>query len=544
MRPAMHNQLRTTEVTHRSDFLDGSSGVFIALHTSAQRWQLNALIALWLVALTWFWTWWLSPAHENTATGLILNSIVLFWTTIVPGYFLFFLTRARVADPTLPLPRNWRVAMVVTKAPSEPFEVVRRTLEAMLAQRYPHDTWLADERPDEVTRKWCAVHGVRISTRVDRPDYHRTSWPRRTRCKEGNLAFFYDHHGYAAYEFVAQLDADHVPGDGYLEAMLRPFRDASIGYVSAPSICGSNAEGSWSARGRLFAEAILHGPLQAGHAGRGAPFCIGSHYAVRTRALAEIGGIGPELAEDHSTSLLMNAHGWRGAHALDAIAHGDGPVTFADMAIQEFQWSRSLVTILARYTPRHLAGLSPGLKAQFLFAQLWYPLFAAMMLLLYLLPLLALLRGASWVNIVYLEFLLHGVPLTAILILIVAWTHRTGHCRPHDAPTISWEDAAFLFTRWPWALIGSIAAVIGWLRGSEFEFRVTPKGDAALSPPPARVLLPYFVLSTMSAAVVIIVDEPGSARGFYVFALLNAAIYAGALALIVFMHDAEARRPG
>ena len=38
---------------------------------------------------------------------------------------------------------------------------------------------------------------------------------------------------------------------------------------------------------------------------------------------------------------MMNAHGWRGVHALDAIAHGDGPRTFADLVTQEFQWSRS-----------------------------------------------------------------------------------------------------------------------------------------------------------------------------------------------------------
>ncbi len=38
--------------------------------------------------------------------------------------------------------------------------------------------------------------------------------------------------------------------------------------------------------------------------------CIGSHYCVRTCALRDLGGLGPEIAEDHSTSLLMNAGGW------------------------------------------------------------------------------------------------------------------------------------------------------------------------------------------------------------------------------------------
>ncbi len=101
--------------------------------------------------------------------------------------------------------------------------------------------------------------------------------------------FFYDHYGYDRYDFVVQLDADHVPEPGYLSEMLRPFGDLRVGYVSAPSICDRNASESWAARGRLYAEASMHGSLQAGYNYGLAPLCIGSHYAVRTIALKEIG---------------------------------------------------------------------------------------------------------------------------------------------------------------------------------------------------------------------------------------------------------------
>jgi cellulose synthase/poly-beta-1,6-N-acetylglucosamine synthase-like glycosyltransferase len=111
--------------------------------------------------------------------------------------------------------------------------------------------------------------------------------------------------------------------------MLVPFWNPKVGYVSAPSICDLNAKNSWAARGRLFLESTLHGSLQAGYNRGFVPMCIGSHYAVRTTALKEIGGLGPELAEDHSTTFLMNAHGWTGKHSIDAEAHGEGPATFA-----------------------------------------------------------------------------------------------------------------------------------------------------------------------------------------------------------------------
>ena len=51
--------------------------------------------------------------------------------------------------------------------------------------------------------------------------------------------------------------------------------------------------------------------------------------------LRDSGGIGPELDEDYSTSMIMTAHGWRGVFAIDAIASGDGPVTFEDAMRQE-----------------------------------------------------------------------------------------------------------------------------------------------------------------------------------------------------------------
>ena len=91
-------------------------------------------------------------------------------------------------------------------------------------------------------RRWNGAqeHGVLVSTRKGRADYHRATWPRRTRCKEGNLAYFYDHYGYERYDFVVQLDADHVPQKDYLRNMLRPFADPAVGYVSAPSICDRN----------------------------------------------------------------------------------------------------------------------------------------------------------------------------------------------------------------------------------------------------------------------------------------------------------------
>lgn len=520
----------------------GASPDYLApLFSRGQRAEFVIEYVLWAAGFVYLWTWWLKPQHIISVPGYLYASVTLAWLSGLPFYYLSMVGGARIPAAANSIARSSRVAMVVTKAPSEPFPVVEETLLAMLAQPRPHDTWLADEDPSPETLAWCAKHGVKVSTRKGRPEYHRQDWPRRTRCKEGNLAWFYDRYGYANYDFVVQLDADHVPSPTYLDQMLKPFADPLVGYVSAPSICDKNGRQSWAARARLYAEATTHGPLQAGYTGGWAPLCIGSHYGVRTVALKSIGGLGPDLAEDHSTTLMMNAHGWRGVHALDAIAHGDGPQTFADLATQEFQWSRSLVTILLRYSPALVPHLPPKLKFQFLVSQLWYPLDSIAWAMLFAMPILALALGANLVDITYLEFVIHYTPMTLVLVFMIFRWRAFGWLRPVDAKIISWEGILFVVAKWPWSLIGSFVAVYDFFRGSFVDFRITPKGAGMVGSVPWPVLAPYIVLALVSAGAPLLFADPGSARGFYVFAVFNAAIYSLLVGVIILRHRVENR---
>jgi len=264
-----------------------------------------------------------------------------------------------------------------------------------------------------------------------------------------------------------------------------------------------------------------------------------SHKGTSTKALEEIGGLGPELAEDHSTSLMMNADGWRGVHAINAIAHGAGPQTFGDLATQEFQWSRSLVAILLRHTPSYLHKLPLRLKLQFVFCQLWYPLFSVFMLLMYCHPLAALLLDSNMVGVTFLDFSLHISPIWIILSVMAFWWRRQRWLRPVDVKMPSWEGALFLFARWPWSLMGSVAAVRDWALGSAREYRVTPKGRTAAQPLPFRVLAPYAMLSAASGLPVLFLSHIKIALGFYVFAAFNSILYAVLLLIIIILHRRE-----
>lgn len=515
----------------------------VSVLTKRQSAQLYLLIGLWLVAAIAFYIWWLQPAHFTGPIRFLFNSLILVWGLLMPGYYFHFVSRMKKPNPALEIPSSWRVAMITTKTPAEPFARVQQTLLAMKAQTPAHDTWLADEDPTPATLKWCADHGIYVSCRKGVPGYHNDTWPRRKKCKEGNLAYFYDTYGYDKYDFVAQLDADHIPAPGYLKAMLAGFHDPTVGYVSAPSICDVNAGDSWTARGRLFLEGHIHGTLQAGYNNKGwSPMCIGSHYAVRTAALKESGGLGPELAEDHSTSLLLCAHGWRGIHSIDAIANGDGPATFTDGMVQEFQWARSLVMIFLGITPRYLGTMPFSLQFQFLFGQLWYFCFGGVLLGTYLLPLLALAFGASFAHVGYVEFLLWSTPPTVASLAVIHWIKKQGLLRPSSAKVLSWEVVLFQLARWPWVVWAIIDAAKCTFTNATLEWKITPKGNAARPGIQSTMLMPYFFIVTGSLLASIFHPHSPYTGVYFYLTLFNLFTYVALLAAIVACHEREKHR--
>lgn len=509
--------------------------LLVPVLAAGQQRILLALVLLWAISTGLFWAWWLQPSHWAGAWGMAINTLLLVVVTALPIWTYVFVMRMGRVNPHGHFPADLRLAMVVTKAPSEPWGLVKETLEAMLAQSPEHDTWLADEDPSAEVLAWCLSHDVRVCSRRDAPNYHNTSWPRRRRCKEGNLAYFYDHYGYKLYDVVVQLDADHRPEPGYLEAMIRPFADERVGYVAAPSICDRNVSNSWVARGRLYAESVLHGPLQLGLNDGFAPLCIGSHYAVRTKALVEIGGLGPELAEDHSTTLLLNSKGWRGAFAVDAECHGLGPETFEDAMVQEYQWSRSLATILLTITPKVYADLPTKLRLQFLYCQLFYPLRGTMSVVGLLLPALAMAIAMPWVRVDYPIFLSLWFLQFILSLLPLYWLKKLQLLNPPTSTLLGWEQMLFELTRGPWVLAGVLSACIDRISMGARDFRVTSK-QKERRPLQLTFITPHLLLSLLGAlAALCLGANAGAARGYVLLILISAltSVLAAVIALVL-----------
>lgn len=519
-----------------------TDGLQHALPQGARR-TIAALTAGWAATFVGFVVWWLLPSHRISVVGFVVNSALLLAVLSLSIYFLQAVNRMRRVDPNLPLP-DVRVAMVVTKAPSEPWPLLRTTLEAMLTQDYPghYDVWLADEDPGDETVAWCADRGVSISTRRHDSRYQRTTWPHRRRCKEGNLAYFYDHYGYERYDVVSQLDSDHVPDRGYLREIVRPFADPAVGYVAAPSVCDANSDLSWTVRGRPHDEAMFHGAQQLGFNGDGTPVCIGSHYAVRTAALRQIGGLGPDLAEDFTTSYLLNVAGWRGAFAIDASARGDGPPDFAAMVTQEFQWAHSLTTVFFGLVLRTCRALPRRLAAQFLFQSGFDILLALMSVGGLSLFAVACVTGSPWVSVHFVIFFGLWFALNGWMLLVGLVVRRNGLLRPADAPIVSWERALYAASRWPFILLGVVVATVERVVPRTVDFKVTPKGTTGPQVFPVRLVLPFCIVAVVLAICAAAGLDSPPVVGYVGLSLLTAATQVTVATLVTVLHARDTQR--
>lgn len=419
---------------------------------------------------------------------------LIFFTIFIAIDFIFHIWQLAIAHnmsvvDTSVIISGIRVAMIVTKAPSEPWSVVETTLKAMIAQDidgYPYDVWLADEDPLDSATSWCLDNGVRISSRKGIENYNNVDWPRRRKCKEGNLSYFYDTWGYENYDVVFQFDSDHAPTPTYLKNSLPAFMDPDVSYVAMPNI---NKHGSWISNARQTQEAWYYGPSQMSYSRDYMPMMTGSHYAVRTSALKEVGGVGPELDEDMNTTIMFNSRGKTGVYAGNAIAHGEGPMCLEDAQKQEMQWAKSAVISFFRWS--HVlvpAGSSMPFGGLFRFAMVrtWYTvqLFVCLFVWLFAAPLVFTNQWCSSDNcsLSFTSVVIHTTPLLFSNWGYEVMARKNGWLRPDKTPFFSFDLVVYRILRPIWNTIGIVAGIFEMIFNVVPSFSVTRKGDSDTLP--------------------------------------------------------------
>jgi hypothetical protein len=212
------------------------------------------------------------------------------------------------------------------------------------------------------------------------------------------------------------------------------------------------------------------------------------------------------------------------------------------MLVQEFQWSRSLTTVLLGLVPRHLPRLPWKLRLRFLYALSYYVLLASTTVGGLALAPIAAVTGTPWINVNYLEFLLRWWSISVWVLALALLLRRRGMLRPRRAPIVSWENNLYALTRWPLIAWGVSAAVIQRIRPRPITFKVTPKSVGGLEPIPLRLTLPYLATNVLLAAASLYAETYTRAAGYVFLCLLGATTYAVVGLLVPLLHAGESAR--
>jgi hypothetical protein len=279
--------------------------------------------------------------------------------------------------------------------------------------------------------------------------------------------------------------------------------------MAFPSLMTENK--SWIGRARSCVESYYYGPYQASFSYDPRdgvylmPNCVGSHYAVRTTALKSIGGIGPELDEDLSTTMMFMAHGWKGVYSMDTYAGGHGPETFACGMRQEYQWSRSAVLIYTRWRnvvhPTY-AHFTPGLWIRASTTIYWY--FSYVMWMVWILGSSIAGFYAKWCTnadqacyFSLINIVLRTLPPAIIAFGHMTWCRRKGWLRwknDERPPVFHPTEWIYRAVRVVWMATGVFAGLQELVTKRSSEFAVTKKGSDGKHPLNVAVLSPLIFL--------------------------------------------------
>jgi cellulose synthase (UDP-forming) len=508
------------------------------------EWQYRLLTLAWLAAVVFFWQWWLRADNVGSPALFVLMSLSFFYVgTFLATMYLLFVGHMR---RPLPIPVEQaeiagpirRVAVLSLTVPgSESLEIVRRQLVAMSRIRYPHDSWiLVDKVSSPEIAELARSLGVKYFSRHDEgrwgkagvAAWNRSFPPFKRKTKAGNVNSWLDAYGHH-YSHFTQLDIDHIPNPDYLDSVLGYFADQKVKWVQAPSVYGNFSH--WTARGAAEQELGLQGPLQMGFYGFSrTPFIIGSHCTYDTAAILEIGGFQPTRAEDHLDTVCLAARGYQGVFVPDVLAVGDGPETFETYLSQQFAWAYSMIEVLLRHTPRLLRRYRPRQALQFLFAQTWYTFWSLSMLILFVLPVAALLLNQRVAEVHYLDFVGHSLPMTIGSALIWLWS------RPWHVPAgvrLTWRGVVLHAARWVVVLSALVQVVLRVKK----PYMITKKGvggdAAALS---LRLVAPYIAMAILPLVACwyhLAVYRSGATAGYLLFAVQESLMFVLVLAFVL-----------
>lgn len=270
------------------------------------------------------------------------------------GSFSSYLMMSRTMDRTAEVETYWqwwekpehgtphhpKVALLIATY-NEDIDVLERTIIGAKFLRYEHKTiYVLDDGKRDWLRDYCARNGVEYVTRPDNKG-----------AKAGNI-----NHTLRLLatsdsppDYVAVLDADFVPHQGFVQRCLSLFHDPKVGLVQTPQHF-FNADPiqhnlglsrSYPDEQRFFFDHV-----QPSRDAWGIAFCCGTSSVVRFSAVVEIGGFPTEsVTEDFMLTLVLQEHGWKTVYLNEALTEGLAPEGLKEYVTQRARWCLGLMQI-------------------------------------------------------------------------------------------------------------------------------------------------------------------------------------------------------
>ncbi len=349
---------------------------------------------------------WLSrlAARNREATYFLFLaaeslSFLLLWLLAVDVWQL------RSHPPEGLSPGRHRPVDIFVPCSSEPFEVIRTTLQAVKRIDYEAmEVYVLDDGASPQVAHLAESLGFHY---LSRPASGLT-WQDS---KSGNLNFGLRH---SRGDLILVLDADQVPVPEILQRLVGFFALDRVAYVQS-------RQTFFLPEGDPFynADRVFYETLQLSNDRANAVVSCGSGVVYRRQALEEMGGFATwNLVEDFTTSYEILSRGWRGIYFPYPLSRGLAPATLAGVYRQRFQWCLDTMRLFFWDNPLWKRGLTWPQKRHFLIVMLSYMVSGLVFPIFYALPLLVYLGGHSFLQGSELPYGVLRLPYLAAAVLM------------------------------------------------------------------------------------------------------------------------------
>jgi cellulose synthase (UDP-forming) len=408
-----------------------------------------------------------------------LTFSLLVYFAEVHGFFsLFFyfhevwaVRRRRVVPP----PAAIAVDVFVTTY-NEDVDLLRQTLRAAIAMRYPHGTYVLDDGRRPAVRALADELGCTYVTRSDNAHAKAGNWNNAFRQTRADV--------------IATFDADHVPRPDFLERTLGFFRDPKVALVQVPQLYHNldsvQHKVSWKAKRMYGEQDAFFNLVMPGKDHWNAAFFCGTGAVLRRAALGPHGGIlTGTITEDLHTSLVLHTEGWKSVYLNELLVTGLAPVDLKSFEVQRLRWAEGNLKVAGYVNPLTAPGLSLPQRISY-FASLYHWTIGIPKLIYYAAP--PWMRISGTFPIAHFDRTFLAVYLGFLASLIVSYQVAS---RGKGRLLL---DELFNMVSF-FTLVRAVKRVlIG--RGKPAKFEVTPKGGSGARD--TRPIMPHVTLLLLS----------------------------------------------